>query len=325
MEVWAICVKIKTCQSQSNFQRTDVLYPNPQSWGWLKINKSPQQIVSWIHDWTVSFTGGESGVSWEWWCPWRGVGAISTAVGAEYFHSLCSTEKLTFSMSHSIHFYPNLSVTWIDFCRRGTKTKDDGEVSCFLLHHLAVWLAKLCPWQGTSITQVCPPRTKTSLVGVCAWFTHLFPHTESPFHSWGVQRTSSQHGKLAHPRGTPCIAALWTTPAAPASGTGAESHKRGKHPLTYIPQRHHLHRLQSNWNNYHFFIYWGLGAWPKDFVRDKWRRVSREVEAQICFRFIQVNLEGPGMTVLCLGNNMEFFPVTLALSWNVAGSDGHRH
>lgn len=228
-------------------------------------------------------------------------------------------------MSYSLLFYPNLSVTWKNFCRRGTKTKDDGEISCFLLHHPAVSLAKLCPWQGTSITQVCPPRIKTSLARVYAWFTHLFPRTESPFRSWGVQRTTSQHGKLARPRGTLCIAALWTAPAAAASGTGAESHKREKHPLTRIPQRHHLHRLQSNWNC-HFFIYWGSGAWPKDFVHDKRRRrASREVGAQICFRFIQVNLEGPGMTVLCLGNNMDFFPVTLALSWNVAGSDGHRH
>lgn len=85
----------------------------------------------------MSSAGGERGALWERWCPWRGAWACSTAVGAEYFYSLCSTEKLTFSMSHSLHFYPNPSVTRMGFCKSGEESKD-GEISCFLLHHSPV-------------------------------------------------------------------------------------------------------------------------------------------------------------------------------------------
>lgn len=68
----------------------------------------------------------------------------------------------------------------------------------------------------------------------------------------------------------------------------------------------------------------------KDFVRDKWRRVSGEFGAQVCLEFIHVSLEGAGMAVfkISLFYTLEkygIFPAAYALSCNAPGSDGHRH
>lgn len=129
------------------------------------------------------------------------------------------------------------------------------EISCFLVHQLTIVLAGLYVfWQSTAhgrgllSPQVCLVRTETSLAGVFAWFTHPFPHTESPSRSLGFHHSLSRHGTLALPRDARHIVAPQTLPAAPAAGAGAEPHEKGKTPPTpnlHPPEISH-HRLQSN-------------------------------------------------------------------------------
>lgn len=131
-------------------------------------------------------------------------------------------------MSHSLLFHPNLSAACMDFCRSGGKTLKRGNslLSLVLAHPPAAWGGGLIP-----------PRTKTSVAGVCAWVTHLFPCTGSPAHTLVALSRLSQLDRLAHPRGARRSAALQTPPAAPAAGAGAaQRHNPVCAPHTSPPQ-----------------------------------------------------------------------------------------
>lgn len=124
-------------------------------------------------------------------------------------------------MSHSLLFYLNLSVTWMDFSKSVGENTKEGKFPTFS----CTGSPSRCPGQGTDT-----PRTKTSLAGVCACFTHLFPHTGSPAHTLVALCTLSQLDRLAHPRGAQHSVALQTAPAAPAAGTGAAQTQPGLSP-----------------------------------------------------------------------------------------------
>lgn len=149
-------------------------------------------------------------------------------------------------------------------------------------------LSHQCP---THFPSVCPPKP-----GVWALFTHRSPRTESPSRSWGLWCRSPQHGKLAHPRGSPRSAAPRTSRAAPASGTGAGSHKR-ETPNSCPPG---ITTMGSNAIVPIAFIQIVISLCSphtRSLVR-KWRRISREVGAQeSCPKLKQVNLGWTGMTV----------------------------
>lgn len=72
--------------------------------------------------------------------------------------SVLFTEELTFSMSHSLIYYPNLNVTWMDgfLSKWGGGEKGNFLLSLAPVDHCAGWavrvLAKHCPWQGADIT-----------------------------------------------------------------------------------------------------------------------------------------------------------------------------
>lgn len=313
MAVWAICVKPKICQGQSNFQKTAILYPNPQSWGWLKINKSPQQIASWIDNWTMSSAGGERGALWDHWCPWR---RVCVAQQLEQNISVLFTEELTFSMSRSLIYYPDLDVTWMDFCQSGgVGGKGDLLLSLAPVRHPAGWavrvLAKHCWWQGTDITPGLPGQG-WHLFGRSFGVVHspVSPHWKS-FPQPGVpaQLVSARHARWsqrcpahrrpANPAGRSSRRyRCWTTRerrnttntwlVSPSSSTSRASKQLKLLLLSVL---------------LYFFVVHRLCAW------------GGESAEEIGFEFIQVKLGGvAGMknflnlfSVLYLGNNIEFF------------------
>ena len=112
-------------------------------------------------------------------------------------------------MSHSLLFYPNLSVMYMNFCKSGGKTQRWGNflLSLAPVHHPAGWLAKLCPWQGTAITPGLSTRDQ-NLFGRSLCLVHSpvsshrksFPQPGGPVHVVSARQACSPHRCPAHCR-----------------------------------------------------------------------------------------------------------------------------
>lgn len=132
-------------------------------------------------------------------------------------------------MSHSLLFYPNPSVTWMDFCTSGGKNTKEGNFLAFS----CTGSPSCCPGQGTDT-----PRTQTSLAGVCAWFTLTCSLALEvlPTPWWPCARCLSLAGLLIPevPRAASPSELCWLhQPPVPVLH---------RDTATCIPQRHHLPR-----------------------------------------------------------------------------------